>query len=463
MTALAVAIGVIVICAGIWIAALRARIRDLRRDLVQARQRHDAGQRELTDLKNRFEQTENRLGEVAAQGLRLRERHEKVMAETEHLRSVRIPALLTRLRHPHIVVPGPASEDLAGSALGRAHQEILEAIAHGVQEERELVDGTAQGIVRAAMSRVQALALRAQDLLNDVQQRYGDDARPELVRALLALDKHNELTIGRVQTTAIACGAPTGLSRDDTYLVDLTMGAIARVENFEHRIDRPVNNLRRRVGVAARAAEPVLFIVANLLANAVHFTNATMKIAVTLHESDTGALIIIDDAGVGLNEEQYARAHHLLEGKHPVLLSDLGNPPRTGWAAIGRLVAEHGVGVSVQPSPFGGVRAVLNVPAALLVEMPEGSRPSAVAPEPVRSRSQTPPRAEPAAAIDGLPQRVRRAPAQRTGSPVGGAASISPEEARTAWTAYQAGAEAGRRDATLTRPPSHPVTDPEGN
>ena len=249
---------------------------------------------------------------------------------------------------------------------------------------------------------MQTQALRAQDLLADVQQRYSGDEHTALLREVLGLDMFNELIIRRVQVTGIACGATPGLSRDDTYLVDLMVGAISRVENFEQRIEGPANHLRRRIGVAARAAESILFTTAELLANAVHHSHGTLKVTIAVHETNNGAAIVIDDAGVGLNEEQYARATRLLSGIHPVRLVDLGNPPRTGWAAIGRQVAHYGMQVTIKKSAFGGVQAVVSIPTALLVEMPEDSRPSVLAPEPVRAAVPTAAtviRSEPAAAF----------------------------------------------------------------
>jgi hypothetical protein len=267
------------------------------------------------------------------------------------------------------------------------------------------------------------------------------------------------------------------------------VGAIARVENFEQRVEGPANHLRRRVGVAARAAEPILFVTSELLANAVHHSHGTLKVTVAVHETNTGAAIVIDDAGVGLNEEQYARASRLLSGKHPVRLVDLGNPPRTGWAAIGRQVAHYGMQVTVKKSAFGGVQAVVGVPAGLLVEMPENSRPSVLAPEPVRAAVTAPlprrpvdeqpvrrpavsaesmPRREPvgtgaetagAGALRELPQRRRQSPQPTAASHFLDGARTTPEEAQRRWGDFQTGAEAGRREAMPSQ--QHDAT--EGN
>ncbi|NUW42591.1 ATP-binding protein [Nonomuraea rhodomycinica] len=405
---LATVIGVAVLAvAGVLFVHLRVR-RDLaqaRAQLAQARQAQEHLSRETNVRDQRLREAERQIHEAverqaleAAEAVReARGHYEQMCAETAYLLDKRIPALVSHLRSPHVVVPGLRDATLAGTDVDRLHRGILDALARAIREEGERVDEAAQAVVRGAMSRVQTQALRAQDLLADVQRRYSGDEHTALLREVLGLDMFNELIIRRVQATGIACGATPGLSRDDTYLVDLVVGAISRVENFEQRVEGPANHLRRRVGVAARAAEPILFVTSELLANAVHHSHGTLKVSIAVHETNTGAAIVIDDAGVGLNEEQFARASRLLNGTQPVRLVDLGNPPHTGWAAIGRQVAHYGMQVTVKKSAFGGVQAVVGIPNGLLVEMPEHSRPSVLAPEPVRAVAATSLRREPAA------------------------------------------------------------------
>ncbi|MET8007727.1 hypothetical protein [Nonomuraea glycinis] len=482
---------------------VRRKLAHAQGQLVQARQAQEHRTRETSVGHQRLAQAERQAQESAELLREARAQHDLVRAETEHLIAKRIPALLAHLRTPHVIVPGVQNPALAGTDVDKQHRTILDAVTRALREEGERIDEAAQAVIRGAMSRVQTQALRAQDLLAGVQQRYGGDEHTALLREVLGLDMFNELIIRRVQVTGIACGATPGLSRDDTYLVDLMVGAISRVENFEQRIEGPANHLRRRIGVAARAAESILFITAELLANAVHHSYGTLKVTIAVHETNNGAAIVIDDAGVGLNEDQYARATRLLSGIQPTRLVDLGNPPHTGWAAIGRQVAHYGVQVTVKKSAFGGVQAVLTIPTALLVEMPEDSRPSVLAPEPVRATvpaarlepATAPSRPEPvtarpepiaapsrpepvtaaarvepaaspertdtataAADLVPLPQRRRQSPPRAaSGSRPSGGLRTTPEEAQKRWGDFQVGAEAGRREALPTE--QHDITE----
>ncbi|MEU6798185.1 hypothetical protein ABZ907_41360 [Nonomuraea wenchangensis] len=510
---------VAVALAGVLIYRHRVR-RELVRTRAQLTEMRDAYEhlsRESAQREQRTRQAEHQMREAERQAREaaeeaqvLRAQQDLTRVETEHLLSTRIPALVSHLRASHVTVPGLQNPALAGTDVDRQHHAVLDALSNAVREEAVRIDEAAQAVVRGAMARVQTQALRAQDLLAAVQRRYSGDEHTQLLREVLGLDMFNELIVRRAQATGIACGATTGLSRDDTYLVDLVVGAIARVENFDQRIEGPANHLRRRVGVAARAAEPVLFVTSELLANAVHHSHGTLKVTIAVHETNTGAAIVIDDAGVGLNEEQYARAGRLLSGRHAVRLVDLGNPPHTGWAAIGRQVAHYGMQVTVKKSAYGGVQAVVSVPAALLVEMPENTRPSVLAPEPVRPAVAAAPYQrrvpepevapqpahasaaasrvvrEPAAAmpaqataltgpltgvpagpdagpagtegLPGLPQRLRQSPRRAPSSAAAGPLT-TPEEAQKRWGDFQTGAEAGRREAM----PSHQDDATEGN
>ncbi|MDW6057871.1 ATP-binding protein [Streptomyces sp. FXJ1.4098] len=206
------------------------------------------------------------------------------------------------------------------------------------------------------------LTYRAQDLVETLVKQYGDDAYPGLADDLLQVDHLLEQQVHRSQITALAVGAVFSLTRNDTYLIDLVMSAIGRVPEFRRRIGEPAVHLNRRIGVAARAAEPVASITAELLTNAVHHSHGTLPVSVAVHETDTGAAVVIEDAGVGLNADQLEQAARLLGGEIPVRLVGLGDPPHTGWAAIGRIVRQYGIQVGLRTSRFGGVEATVHVP-----------------------------------------------------------------------------------------------------
>ncbi|MFE1908971.1 ATP-binding protein [Streptomyces gardneri] len=368
--------------------------------------------------------------------------------ETRHLVESRLPALAVTLRHSHTMVPGLAHPHLVGSVLDGLHRSILDLFARTVADERTRVDQAAQAAVRGATTAMQAKSYQLQDLLNSMQHRYDD---PRVSQDLLALDGLNEQILRRIQVAGIVCGATAGLTRTDSHLGDIVVGAQSRVFGYE-RI-KISSRLTTPVGVVARAAEPIAVAVTELMANAVHHSHGSLDVDVSIHLSETGAVVLVDDAGVGMNDAEIDRATRMLSGRTSVVLTELGDPPRMGFAAIGRLVHQFGFSVAVdKPAPYGGVRAVVHIPAHLLILIDEAAvpmSPMAPLPRPAPARQDAGPESS-----ASLPRRRRRAAAPEAQPLTAATAWPAPEDttARSAvWGAIQRGTASGR-GATYTDP-----------
>ncbi|MFB9537390.1 MULTISPECIES: ATP-binding protein [Streptomyces] len=94
----------------------------------------------------------------------------------------------------------------------------------------------------------------------------------------------------------------------------------------------------------------------------------------------------MDDAGLGMTQDERARAQRMVGSCEPILLTELGDPPRMGLAAIGQLTRQFDLSVDLSsPSPYGGVRAVLRIDRHLLTRIdPEELPPAASAPRSTR-------------------------------------------------------------------------------
>ncbi|WP_328954705.1 ATP-binding protein [Kitasatospora purpeofusca] len=419
-----------------------------------------------------------------------------LLAEIGHLATERVAAAALRLSHPNAPIAGPLDAAAVGPDAVRALQAVLDAAAAAVTEERERVDAAARSAMRGATSKIQTLLYQIQSL---VQQLQDDNDDPRL----LEVDFRNEVALRRIQTVAVLCEAWPGLARTDSPLAEVVVGALSRVPGYA-RI-KVANHLREgRLAVVARAAEPVAIAVAELLANATAYSHPETDVPVTLQQGGRGALVIVDDSGIGMEEDQLRRARRLLAGPSDVLLTELGNPPRTGFAVVGKLARQYGFSCHVEPSPYGGMRALVRIPAGLLTVVDEEQPLSVLTPLPLRAGSgpagpaptaggraregvpaihvvppvpdlpgpsdlprpsdgppvhAVPPvRAvpdEPAAPDDGtgLPSRRRRRPVPAQPSPADGAAAAAPgtvrpvrtpEQAAARWQALQHGTGSGR-------------------
>ncbi|WP_206337350.1 ATP-binding protein [Streptomyces sp. Z26] len=374
---------------------------------------------------------ETDLGNVTQHRDELEARLRTTEAELRHLAGARLPDLATSLSHPHMPVRGPADERVTGTELDRALTEVLDQVADAVGKERLRIDAAAQSALRGTATTIQALLYQLQSLLQEMQERYDE---PALAQDLLAADFLNEQALRRIQTSAVLCGAWPGLTRQDSHLTDIVLGAMSRLQGYE-RV-QVTNQLRGPAGVVARAVEPVAVALTELIANALHHSRPDLPVTVTVQQGSTGASVIVDDAGVGMHEDEVQRAQRLMSGQEPVLLTELGDPVRSGFAAIGQLVRQYGFSVHVETSPYGGVRAVLHVPGEpLLTMLDEDAYPrSPMAPLPT---PQPVPPAEPATPAgpaaqeatgretaaqeapgqEELPRRRRRRPARQTPAP----------------------------------------------
>jgi signal transduction histidine kinase len=302
-------------------------------------------------------------------------------SEVEHLAARRVPAAARQAAHSHVTEPGPLNPQLAGSPLGAALEQVLKGLHAELAAQRTRIDAAAQAGMRGATREIQAALYRLQDALRGLQQRYDD---PELAQTLFELDHENEQSLRRAQIAAVVCGAWVGLAREESHLVDAVTGGQARLAGY--RRVRVSNHLAAGTALVSHAVEPVAIIVAELLDNALRHSAPDTEVVVNLEAVHHGVCVTVDDAGLGMTQDERARAQRMVAGSDPILLTELGDPPRMGLAAVGQLTRQFDLSVDLtSPSPYGGVRAVLRVDSHLLTRIdPEELPPAASAPRSTR-------------------------------------------------------------------------------
>lgn len=413
---------------------------------------HAAEGRTRTEVQNR-KTAESRTNEA-------RTRQTEILDEVRHLASVRLPALALHLISSHHPVPGLLHKGLVGSEEGQALDALPEAVSAIVLKERRRIDSAARAALRGATQESQALSYRLQTKIVGLQHEFS--APYHLTQSLLESDHLNEQNLRLTQRSAIVCGGWPGHVRKDTYMSEVVSGASSRLRGFD-RI-KVVSRLGvSNIGVVGRAAEPVAVVCAELMANALEHSRDDLMVDVSLIQTGNGSVCItIDDAGKGMTAEALSRGRALISGEHQeVMLLELGDPPSMGFAAIGRLVADYGLHVSIDTSsPYGGVRAVVSVPENLLTSIDEDATPpSVMAPQPAvapQAHKRPVPADLPApapASTDAaeLPQRRRRFSATAVNDEAATAAAtaaaprpLDPETAGEIWSDFQSGLATGR-------------------
>ncbi|MEU6231607.1 sensor histidine kinase [Kitasatospora sp. NPDC047058] len=232
-----------------------------------------------------------------------------------------------------------------------------------VQQEQELNASTQRAFLSVAR-RILVMAHDQQALLDEMERTHDD---PALLEGLLKADHAAAQQARLAQTLAVLCGARAGRHwPEPVSLEDVVRGAQSRILPFQ----RVVVRSRIETAVVGAAAEALIHAVAELLDNATRYSPPSTQVFVTLMPVHNGAVVEIDDGGVGMPEQAVAKAASALAGGSALEVSRLGEVPQLGLAAVGRLAEQYGfrVTLSSAPSPYGGVRVVVLLPNALLTE-----------------------------------------------------------------------------------------------
>ena len=257
------------------------------------------------------------------------------------------------------------------AGLGQAQGRIGQLEAHiGTLDTRhrgELADVRAdaesatKAVLKSAMGTLQSLAEEQQLLLDPQLNKYGNHS--EVLADQMSVDHTRSQFSRRAKGISVLCGGWLGRRDGAATVYDVARSAQGRIKDF----DRVSIHAQASVAVAGKAVEPVAVVLAELLDNATTYSAPGTPVEVNIQAVPTGVVFIVDDAGLGMDQETKDRAGALLSADGPVDITGLGDPPRFGFAVCGMLANRYGFHVSVgSVSPYGGVRAVIRVPESLL-------------------------------------------------------------------------------------------------
>ncbi|MGW5668606.1 nitrate- and nitrite sensing domain-containing protein [Micromonospora sp. NPDC003776] len=397
----------------------------------------------------------------------------------------RLPDVVARLRRGEEVdVTREAPElDHGGDEIGevgRAFNEVRRTALQSAVDEVTLRRGLNEVFLNIAR-RSQGLVHRQLALLDRLERQTED---PDELAGLFQVDHLATRLRRHAEDLVILAGAAPGRGwRSPVAVVDVIRGASSEVESYD-RVD--VGEVQP-AGVLGRAVGDVIHLLAELIENATAFSPPRSRVDVTGRSVPGGYALEITDRGLGLSPAALAEANRKLS-RSPEF--DPVDSARLGHFVVARLAARHGVRVELRAATPAGTTAVVLVPADLVTEEPalvpagpgatSGDRRLAkvtrLSTVP-RARTARPGRERPESAVvplpsgrtaavedpadgDGLPRRVRRrGPGNRPRPVVAESpAPRSPDEARRAMAALQAGTARGRRDgARATTDPAAPA------
>ncbi|MFC7023319.1 ATP-binding protein [Promicromonospora thailandica] len=284
---------------------------------------------------------------------RAEERAAAASAALDALAKEQLPAFLDS-------APAPPLPHLPGDAAAQARLDEAASLLARVQEERVARRDAVQVAVVALSRKVQAAAHRIQEEAARMVQRHPTD--PDILQTSMRVDHAAAQQARQAQSLAALCGEWPGQQWSEPLpLPDVVKGAASRITAF-HRVEVSGDP---GVAVSARIVEPLIHLVAELLSNATQSSPPTTQVLVALRQVQRGAVIEIDDCGVGLDLKQLEQARDIASGKREISITELGEIPQTGLAVVGTYARRHGFRVDVTESVYGGLRAIVMIPAEL--------------------------------------------------------------------------------------------------
>lgn len=336
-----------------WLESFRRAQRDLTYNLIKLRGEVTERDAEIARREAQWR------GYAAGQAERVRE-------EAAFTLDRRLPAALARGPVPPALYaeradgPGDPGGSDGGPGLDVWFDRILAEISRAINEREE---SQRLSLVELA-NRIQTSAHRIQAKATGIADRYPGDT--DLLDTTMQVDHAATQQARHAQSLKVLCDEWPGQQwQDPLALVDVVRAASGRIMSYR-RVEVTGDP---DIGIAAIVVEPLIHLVAELLANATEYSPPRTAVPVAVRPVQRGAVIEVDDGGLGLDDHRLDEAREIVSGRRLLGVGDVGEIPQTGFAVIGRFAKRHGFGVDLGPSPYGGIRAVVLVPLEMLVKL----------------------------------------------------------------------------------------------
>ncbi|ADH68464.1 MULTISPECIES: sensor histidine kinase [Nocardiopsis] len=242
------------------------------------------------------------------------------------------------------------------------------ADAFNIAQRTAVAAAVKQADIRAGVNRVflgiahrhQSLLQRQLQLLDRVEREEED---PDLLESLFQLD--HLATRGRrhAENLIILGGAQPGRRwRHPVPLVDILRGAISETEEYTRVRLTSVPDL----SLSGAAVADVIHMLAELVENATAYSPPHTQVTIATESVPKGVAVEIEDRGLGMTEEVLTSSNRTLSEAPEFDVMTSGGDSRLGLFVVARLAAKHDIRVQLRHSPYGGTRAVVLIPGALV-------------------------------------------------------------------------------------------------
>jgi signal transduction histidine kinase len=289
----------------------------------------------------------------------------RLRAEAQEMADERLPAVVRRLQRGEAVEVEVETPPLAYGLdeigqLGNAFNDVQRTAVQSAVDEANVRRGINEVFLNIAR-RSQTLLHRQLALLDKMERREDE---PQELEDLYRVDHLATRMRRHAEDLVILAGAAPGRGwRNPVPVIDVVRGAISEVEDYK-RID--IRSVEQSA-VLGRAVGDVIHLLAELLENAASFSPPHTRVQVGGQVLPNGYAIEIEDRGLGMTPEAIEEANRrLLEPPD----FDPSDSARLGLFVVAQLAGRHGIRVSLRPSAYAGITAIVLIPGDLVVVGP---------------------------------------------------------------------------------------------
>ncbi|MBP2330864.1 signal transduction histidine kinase [Kibdelosporangium banguiense] len=242
-------------------------------------------------------------------------------------------------------------------AFNAAHSTAVEAAVQESQARAGI-----RNVFLGIAHRSQALVHRQLKILDKLEREQED---PQQLDELFHLDHLATRARRNAENLIILGGQQPGRAwRKPVLLADILRGAVAETTQYKRIRMQGVP----RVLLAGSAVADTMHLLAELLDNATSFSPPQAQVRLSGEPAAKGIVVEVEDNGLGMDDDERDRRNVVLSDPPDFEAMALKGDPRLGLFVVARLASRHNIKVELRSSSYGGTRAVVLIPATLLVE-----------------------------------------------------------------------------------------------
>ncbi|WP_227999885.1 sensor histidine kinase [Nocardia australiensis] len=331
---------------------------------------------------------------------RIIRRLKRLRGQTLALADEHLPETMRKLSEGETVDPAAESPSLdygrdeigqVAKAFEHAH---AAAVAAAVNEAR-----TRQGVRAVFLNiahRSQIVVHRQLEILDEAEASQED---PTLLDTLFRLDHLATRERRNAENLIILGGGRPGRQwRNPVPLIDVVRSAVGETLDYTRvRVAR-----LPEAHVLGTAVADLIHLLAELVDNATAFSPPQSRVELTGNVVGKGIVVEISDQGMGMPDAEIARMNELLHAPPDFGVATLSVDSRLGLFVVAQLATRHGVSVRLAESDYGGIRAIVLIPSAVIASETHTTAPGLDTTDSARRRRHPVPFVEAASLSDVL-------------------------------------------------------------